>query len=83
LRTVSEDYYTAARLLATELADNGLTSWAVSLEDILDAGTMATEVLMGLRSTLRQLIEAQDAHLTDDLRSSASELATSLDAALS
>ena len=80
---MSRDYYGDARVLAVELADVGLGQWASKLEDVIEAGATSSEILMGLRWNLRQLLEAAPTSLKGDLRTSTRELADAIDEALS
>lgn len=79
---MSRDFYGDARVLAVQLADVGLDDWACKLEDMIEAGATSSEILMGLRWHLRQLMEAVPPGLTGQLRTSALELAGAIDEAL-
>lgn len=50
------DPYAASAALVTQLRESGLSVWAQKIEDIVQGGSTATEILMGLRWTLRELL---------------------------
>lgn len=57
------DPYRQAKALMQDLQAQGLNTWARKIEDIVDGGSTATEILMGLRWLTAELIrlEALDA----------------------
>ena len=50
------DPYSEARSLAITLRKDGFADWASKLEDIVDGGATATEILMGLRWIAGQVL---------------------------
>jgi hypothetical protein len=48
------DYYAETARIAKALQDEGLDSEAQALRDIVDRGSTATEILMGVRWQLKQ-----------------------------
>jgi hypothetical protein len=50
------DPYAEARSLALSLRGGGFAAWAAKLEDIVDGGATATEILMGLRWIVGQIL---------------------------
>jgi hypothetical protein len=67
---MARDLYADAHTLAAALSDAGLASWADRIEDIISGGATATEILMGLRWTLGELL-AQEEQLVAALRARA------------
>lgn len=67
---MARDLYADAHALAAALSDAGLASWADRIEDIISGGATATEILMGLRWTLGELL-AQEEQLAPALRARA------------
>jgi hypothetical protein len=54
------DYYAETRRIAQELRDEGLLREAQELQDAMDRGATATEILMGVRWQLRQSDSANE-----------------------
>jgi hypothetical protein len=79
---VGRDYYADARALGAALRDHGLPEWAQRIDAVIEAGATGTEILMGLRWTLGQLMETERA-LPDDLALWASRVHRQIDRALS
>jgi hypothetical protein len=50
------DPYAEARSLALSLRGGGFAAWASKLEDMVDGGATATEILMGLRWIAGQIL---------------------------
>ncbi len=59
------DYYAEARAIASCLFEQGESYWSGKIEDAIAGGATATEILMRLRFTLRDLLEA-DVVASDD-----------------
>ncbi len=59
------DYYAEARAIATSLFEQGQSYWGDKIEDAIAGGATGTEILMRLRFTLRELLEA-DVVASDD-----------------
>ena len=69
-----------ARSLAVSLRGGGLGDWASKLEDIVDGGSTATEILMGLRWTAGQILD--DPRLDQATRSRLESLRAAVDSLL-
>ena len=78
----SRDFYAEAREFAQRLAVAGFRPWATELEDTISGGATSTEILMGLRSTLRRLLQQEAPRLDEALRETARELADGISEAL-
>ena len=53
-------YYRDARLIQEQLSEAGHPDWALQIDDAIEDGTSAPEILVRLRSTLAQI---QEQHL--------------------
>jgi hypothetical protein len=77
---MQRDFYNDAFELAHQTRDAGHPDWAVRLEDTIESGSTATEILMGLRWVLGELLSAvtdlppETRGLADDLRASIGNL---------
>lgn len=81
---MERDYYDEARQLASAIRTSA-EAQAVSaarIEDAIASGFTATEILMGLRFQIRELLGDDRVSLPSDVRTSASELAGAIDEAL-
>jgi len=58
---MARDYYAEARGLASTLAEHGYGPWSQRLTDVIAAGATGGEIVMGLRWTLGQLLETEQA----------------------
>lgn len=65
--------YAEVRALASALSDAGFPAWADRIEDMIAVGSTATEILMGLRWVLGELL-AQEKQLPSPLRAGAVDL---------
>ena len=63
---MARDVYAVARALGTEVGDAGHPEWSERIDDIVAGGATATEILMGLRWSLGELLD-QVPGLPDDL----------------
>jgi hypothetical protein len=61
------DYYADAHEIAARLAESNQREWSDRIERAIEEGYTATEILMGLRFQLAQLV-LSDASLSDDTR---------------
>ena len=52
-------YYRDARLIQEQLSEAGHPDWALQIDDAIEDGTSAPEILIRLRSTLTQIQEQQ------------------------
>ena len=52
-------YYRDARLIQEQLSEAGHPDWALQIDDAIEDGTSAPEILIRLRSTLAQIQEQQ------------------------
>lgn len=75
---MARDYYAETTDLAATLTERGLGSWSRRLTHEMAAGATGTEIVMGLRWTLAQMLETEPA-LPDDLREQATNLHAGLD----
>jgi len=75
---MARDHYAEARNLAAKLAERGYGSWSRRLTEVIAAGATGTEIVMGLRWTLAQLLETEAA-LPAGLREEATDLHGALD----
>jgi hypothetical protein len=63
------DYYGEAQQIVSALKSEGLCSEAEAVRAVLEAGSTATEILMGVRWHLQQILRAnQTTDLTTKLR---------------
>jgi hypothetical protein len=79
---VAPDYYAEARGIEQALAATGRGDLASRIRDAILAGSTGTEILMGLRWTLREIISSE-ANLHARIKERMSSLAAALDRALS
>jgi hypothetical protein len=63
------DYYVEVRSIATRLFERGEFDWSERIEDAIAGGSTATEILMRVRSCLRELL---DSGITSDEEGQAS-----------
>jgi hypothetical protein len=75
---LARDYYAETRALAAKLTDQGYAGWSEQLTDEIAAGATGTEIVMGLRWVLAQLLQNEDG-LPADLRLEARGLHQGLD----
>ena len=52
------DIYAEARSLERDLDARGMHEWSQRIEDVIAGGSTSTEILMGLRWTLDQLLNS-------------------------
>ncbi|MEO8517750.1 MAG: hypothetical protein ABI438_01120 [Dermatophilaceae bacterium] len=52
-------YYRDARLIQEELSEAGHPDWALQIDDAIEDGTSAPEILIRLRGTLTQIQDQQ------------------------
>lgn len=78
---MARDYIGDARSLSGQLGQLGHGLWESRIDDVIVGGATGTEILMGLRFVLGNLVESGecDGALTDQ----AAELRRAIDAALS
>ena len=55
---MTRDFYDDGFELAEQVRDAGHPEWAVRLEDAIESGSTATEILMGLRWVTGELLSA-------------------------
>ena len=79
---MARDYYAETRALAATLADGGFGTWSQQLTDMIAAGATGTEICMGLRWVLTQMLQTEDA-LPASLRMEANGLRQALEKLLS
>jgi hypothetical protein len=75
---VARDDDAEARALAAKLDQQGYGTWSQRLTDMIAAGATGTEIVMGLRWVLAQLLQGEDG-LPADLRDEARGLHRGLD----
>ena len=75
---MARDYYAEARALAAKLTERGYGGWSEQLTGAIAAGATGTEIVMGLRWVLAQMLEKEDG-LPADLREEAGGLHRGLD----
>jgi hypothetical protein len=75
---MARDYYAEARALSAKLTEQGYGTWSEQLTDKIAAGATGTEIVMGLRWVLAQLLQNDDG-LPADLREEARRLHQGLD----
>jgi hypothetical protein len=75
---MARDYFAEAKALATKLATEGYGTWSQQLTDKIDEGATGTEIVMGLRWVLAQLLQKEQG-LSADLRAEAHGLQRALD----
>jgi hypothetical protein len=57
---VTRDYYGEGRALGADLWEAGYKEWADKIDSVIQSGSTATEILMGMRWTLGQMLIAQE-----------------------
>lgn len=57
---MSFDYLSEGRSIAQELSSSGLTDWQKQIEEAIEFGSTGTEILMGVRWHLSQLLKSKD-----------------------
>jgi hypothetical protein len=62
------DLYSTARVLATELWDQGFKEWTDRIDNVIKGWSTGTEILMGLRWAFAQILQ-EESRLSGDLRS--------------
>lgn len=65
---MSFDYIAQARLIVNQLNDCGFEDWSSRVNEVFDSASTGTELLMGVRWNLLQLIES-DSILPPELKS--------------
>ena len=70
---MTRDYYGESRVLGVDLWEAGYKEWADKLDAVIQSGSTATEILMGIRRTLAQLISSQP-NLSRELSARAADL---------
>ncbi len=80
--SAARDYYAEARELASHLTDEGFDDWAARLEEAIEGGFTATEILMALRWQAQQL-QAARLQISAEADSRLKLLLAGLEAALS
>jgi hypothetical protein len=78
---MTRDYYGEARALGADLWEAGYKQWADKIDSVVEGGSTATEILMGLRWTLSQLL-ASEPGLPSDLSMRADLVKREIDSAL-
>jgi hypothetical protein len=78
---VARDYYAEATELAGRLWDEGNKEWADRLTEVIETGFTSSEILMGLRYQLGQLLSGGPS-LPEGLRAQAKSLYEAIDSAL-
>jgi hypothetical protein len=79
---MARDYYAEGLEIAKLLREAGLVEWADRLVKTIGQGYTATEILMGLRWELSQLL-ASDVEVEPATRAAAEELRDTIDSVLS
>jgi hypothetical protein len=57
----SFDYIAEARAIRDALVDDDLSNWRTSISDAIDTGSVGSEILMGVRWNLAELLKAKPA----------------------
>ncbi len=78
---MARDYIGDARSLSEQLGRLGHRVWVSRIDDVIVGGATGTEILMGLRSVLGNLVESGECGPA--LAAQAAELRRAIDAALS
>jgi hypothetical protein len=76
--SMNSRYYREARLIEEKLSQAGCPDWALQIDDAIEAGSSASEVLVRLRSTLVQ-IRNQHLDLPAQLKKEIEDLTRALD----
>jgi len=81
---MARDYYEDARALVRDLrtAAAAHEAGAARIEETIAAGFTATEILMGIRFHIRELLGDETVPLSNSLKDAAVELAGAIDEAL-
>lgn len=75
------DYYKEAKSISDALKIEGKKKWAKQIIDKIEAGSTATEILMGLRWVLQECLKTRDSKL-GDIESRMLGLVSKIDGAL-
>lgn len=73
------DYYHEARRIAGVLRKEGLADVATAVEEAMDGGSMATEILMGIRFNLEKAMPRASDTTASQIRSLLHEVTRALD----
>lgn len=73
------DYYQEARRIAGLLRKEGLAEAASAVEEAIDGGSMATEILMGIRFNLEEVLPQASETTASQIRSLVKEVTRALD----
>lgn len=79
---MARDYYSDSRALGADLWESGHEAWADRIDAVIEGGSTGTEILMGLRWTLVELL-TQETSLDEGLRMRAESLRADISGALS
>lgn len=79
---MTRDYYGESRALAADLSEAGRQQWADEIDLVIASGSTATEILMGIRWTLSQLLTSEP-DLPAELTERAADLRDGIDQVLS
>ena len=74
------DYYASARAMAIQLFERGEFDWSRAIEDAIEGGSTATEILMHVRFVLQGLLHSGIA--TENEAVAAQSLVVQLDGVL-
>ena len=75
--TAHRDFYDEAQQLAAALFERGQFDWSNEIEEAIGGGSTATEILMRVRSAIRQLLRSDVPTATE--RDAAKLLVSGLD----
>lgn len=78
---MTRDYYADSRALGSDLWEAGYKVWADKIDAVIDGGSTSSEILMGLRWTMDQLV-AEEPGLVGVLEQRVASLRRAIDAAL-
>lgn len=78
---MNRNYYRDARLIEEALAQDGRPDWALLIDDAIEGGSTAPDILGRLRATLSQ-IQNQHLDLPAELDDQINSLAKAIEAAL-
>lgn len=78
---MTRDYYGESRALGADLWEAGYKEWADKLDAVVQSGSTATEILMGIRWTLVQLISSHP-NLPEELSARVADLEREISATL-
>ncbi|HUY48713.1 MAG TPA: hypothetical protein VMV92_23845 [Streptosporangiaceae bacterium] len=79
---MTRDYYGEANALAADLWEVGYKQWADKIDAVIKSGSTATEILMGIRWTLTQLLMSEP-NVPAELVKRSTDLRREIEAALS